>query len=339
MKRIVVVEGYMDVISPHKAGVTNVVASLGTALTESQGRLLRQYADEVILSYDSDAAGQKAIMRGLEVLQSLGVSAKVLQMEGAKDPDEYVLKYGPEKFEKLVDNSISLVEFKMKTLEKDYNLNDTTEKIRFLNKMADILSKIDNNIERDVYVDKLSDELGVGKEAILAEIDKITFKDKSKLINWQKPILISDDKKAEKENRNSGAEEILIYLLCEKNRNIYEKIKAEIVPEDIKDETNKSLIQKLYDEYENGDMENIDVMNICKTEEEFNRLSEILMKENIANNVDRVLDEVIKSFSNMRAQEKKKYLIDKIQNSTNDEERNGYEKELNDLILGLAKRN
>lgn len=339
MKRIVVVEGYMDVISPHKAGVTNVVASLGTALTESQGRLLRQYADEVILSYDSDAAGQKAIMRGLEVLQSLGVSAKVLQMEGAKDPDEYVLKYGSEKFEKLVDNSISLVEFKMKTLEKDYNLNDTTEKIRFLNKMAEILSKIDNNIERDIYVDKLSDELGVGKEAILAEIDKITFKDKAKLINWQKPILIADDKKNERENYTSGAEEILIYLLCEKDRKIYEKIKAEITPDDIKDEINRNLIHKLYDEYENGDMENIDVMNICKEEEEFNRLSAILMKENIANNVDRVLDEVIKNFSNMKAQEKKKYLIDKIQNSTNEEERKNYEKELNDLILGLAKRN
>ncbi len=339
MKRIVVVEGYMDVISPHKAGVTNIVASLGTALTEAQGRLLRQYADEVVLSYDSDAAGQKAIMRGLEVLQSLGVSAKVLQMEGAKDPDEYVLKYGKDRFERLVDNSISLVEFKMKTLEKDYDLNDTTQKIHFLNKMAEVLSKIENNIERDIYVDQLSDELGVGKEAILAEIDKITFKDKANLINWQKPILINEDKKNESNNHKNEIEEILIYLLCEKNKKIYERIKSEVKEEDIKDETNRSLFQRLYDEYEKGNMENIDIMNICKTEKDFSRMSAILMKENIADNIDRVLDEVLKNFSNMKAQDKKKDLIEKIQKATNDEERKKYELELNDLILGLAKRN
>lgn len=339
MKRIVVVEGYMDVISPHKAGVTNVVASLGTALTEAQGRLLRQYADEVVLSYDSDVAGQKAIMRGLEVLQSLGVSAKVLQMEGAKDPDEYILKYGKERFERLVDNSISLVEFKMKTYEKDYDLNDTTQKIHFLNKMAEVLSKIENNIERDIYVDQLSDELGVGKEAILAEIDKITFKDKANLINWQKPILISEDKKGESDSHKNEIEEILIYLLCEKNKNVYERIKSEVKKEDIKDETNRVLLQRLYDEYEKDNMENIDIMSICKTDKDFSRMSAILMKENIADNIERVLNEVLKNFSNMKAQDKKKELIEKIQKATDDEERKKYELELNDLILGLAKRN
>ena len=124
MKRILVVEGYMDVISPHQAGITNVVASLGTALTEAQGKLLRQYAEEVVLSYDSDAAGQKAIMRGIEIMQSMGVMVKVLQMEGAKDPDEFVLKYGPERFEKLINNSLSAIEYKIKVLKQDYNLQE-----------------------------------------------------------------------------------------------------------------------------------------------------------------------------------------------------------------------
>ncbi len=94
LKRILVVEGYMDVVTPHSYGVSNVVASLGTALTENQGKLLRQYAEEVVLSYDSDQAGQNAIMRGIDVLSELGVTCKVLQMQDAKDPDEYVLKYG-----------------------------------------------------------------------------------------------------------------------------------------------------------------------------------------------------------------------------------------------------
>ena len=110
----ILAEGYMDVISLHQRGITNVVASLGTALTEEQGRLLRKYSEQVILSYDSDGAGQEAIMRGLSILENQGCDARVLQMEGAKDPDEYVIKYGSGRFKLLIDNAISLVEFKIK---------------------------------------------------------------------------------------------------------------------------------------------------------------------------------------------------------------------------------
>ncbi len=338
MKRIVVVEGYMDVISPHRAGVTNIVASLGTALTEAQGRLLRQYADEVVLSYDSDEAGQKAIERGIEVLQALGVTAKVLQMEGAKDPDEYVLKYGPERFEKLVDNSISAIDFKMKTLMKNYNLNDVTEKIRFLNKMAIELSKIENNIERDIYVERLSKELGVGKEAILSEIEKINFKGKAKLADWQQATDISERKDVNfTYNKDFAMEEMLIYLLCEKNENIYQKIKEKISFNDIKLEVNKNLIQKLYDAYENGNINNIDIMSICTTDEELNQLSAILMKDNIVGDAEKILDEILKNILSTRLEDKKRELMEKIQ-SSDGEERKKYEEELNNLMIELVRK-
>ena len=203
LKRILVVEGYMDVISPHQAGITNVVASLGTALTEQQGRLLRRYAEEVVLSYDSDEAGQKAKLRGIEIMQALDVPVKVLKMDGAKDPDEYIIKYGPERFEKLVENSISPVEYKVDMLKKDYNLNDTSQKIIFLTKMAEILSKEDNIIERDVYVDKFSKELNVGKEAIIAEIEKRTIRNSMKTNNWQSPKpIVSNNVERDKEKDN-----------------------------------------------------------------------------------------------------------------------------------------
>ncbi|MFR5682879.1 MAG: toprim domain-containing protein [Clostridia bacterium] len=94
------VEGYMDAISLHQRGITNAVASLGTAMTEAQGRLLRKSSEQVIIGYDSDGAGQAATMRGLEILQNLGCDIRILQLEGAKDPDEFVVKYGPERFEK-----------------------------------------------------------------------------------------------------------------------------------------------------------------------------------------------------------------------------------------------
>ena len=338
MKRILVVEGYMDVITPHQFGVTNVVASLGTALTEAQGRLLRQYAEEIVLSYDSDEAGQKAIMRGLEIMQSLGVTAKVLQMEGAKDPDEYVLKYGQAKFEKLIENSISLVEYKVKRLKTQYNLNDTTDKIKFLNKMADILSKVDNNIERDIYIDKLSKELGVGKEAISAEVEKINFKDKSNVKSWTSPTLIVEQNRVRKDNQINDFEDTLVYLLTTKNKEIYAMIKNEIDLIDITNELNKKLILKLYERYENESIKNIEVLDVCNSDEEFNNMTRILMKNNMIEDAVKVCQEVLKSYSNEKLQNEKKRLIQCIQNAKSDEERKEYEIKLNELVIQLAKK-
>ena len=337
MKRILVVEGYMDVITPHQYGITNVVASLGTALTESQGRLLRQYAEEVVLSYDSDEAGQKAIMRGLEIMQSLGVSAKVLQMEGAKDPDEYVLKYGAAKFEKLIDNSISLVEYKVKILKSKYNLSDTTEKIKFLNKMADILSKVDNNIERDIYIDKLSKELGVGKEAINAEVEKITFRGKEPIKTWAAPTFVAEKKQTETNDRYNEMEDTIVYLLTMKNKEIYNMVKKEIEIADIKNEVNKNLILKLYSKYEDESIYNIEATDICQTDDEFNHMTKILMKSNMIEDNLKVCEEILKNYINTKLQNEKKRLICCIQNATSDEERKEYEIKLNELVIRLAK--
>ena len=108
----------MDAISLHQRGITNVVASLGTALTQNQGWLLRKNCEQVILGFDSDGAGQTAIIRAMEVMQNMGCDMRVLQMDGAKDPDEYVIKYGSANFQKLMDNAISLIEFKVKILKR-----------------------------------------------------------------------------------------------------------------------------------------------------------------------------------------------------------------------------
>ena len=131
-KKILIVEGYMDVISLHQRGITNVVASLGTAMTEAQGRLLRRSSEQIVLGYDADGAGQEAIIRGLEILRNLGCDVRVLQISGAKDPDEYVTKYGPERLVKCIDDAISLVEFKVRVLKKNLNIENTSDKIKFL---------------------------------------------------------------------------------------------------------------------------------------------------------------------------------------------------------------
>ena len=182
-KKMLIVEGYMDTISLHQRGITNVVASLGTAMTEAQGRLLRKSSEQVIVGYDADGAGQAATIRGLEILQNLGCDVRILQIEGAKDPDEFIVKYGPERLKKYMDNAISLVEFKIKNLKKDLNLDVANDKIKFLTEIAKELAKVNNSIEKEVYIDKIALDYKISKEAIYAEINKILYA-KNNTINY-----------------------------------------------------------------------------------------------------------------------------------------------------------
>ena len=188
IKQIIIVEGYMDAISLYQRGITNVVASLGTALTEAQGRLLRRHSEKIILGYDADGAGQAAILRGMEILQNMGCDIRVLQIDGAKDPDEYVVKYGPERFGKCVENAISLVEFKVKMLKQDLNLEVTNDKIKFLNEIAKILAKANNQMEREIYIDKISKDYKISKEAIQAEVNKIMYANSSGAKKLEKSV-------------------------------------------------------------------------------------------------------------------------------------------------------
>jgi len=336
MKRILVVEGYMDVISPHQFGISNVVASLGTALTEAQGKLLRQYAEEVVLSYDSDAAGQKAIERGIEIMQSLGVMVKVLQMEGAKDPDEFVLKYGPERFEKLINNSISAVEYKIKVLKQNYNLEETTDKIKFLNKMSEILSKVENNIEREIYIEKISKEVGVGKEAIQAEVEKFLFKTSKPVNKFVLPVNDSKDKKDTVEK--SDLEEMILYLLTSKDEKIYEKVRNIAFVEDFKVPTNKKILALMYSKYEDGDIKNADFTSICETDDEFNTITRVMMRKNVEDNFNKIAEDVLNNFEIHKLQERKKELIELIQKANSNDERRRYETELNEIILKSVRR-
>lgn len=171
----IMVEGYMDAISLHQRGIDNAVASLGTALTEQQGRLLKRYKSKIIIGYDSDAAGQGATMRGLEILQNFGYDIRILQLEGAKDPDEFVTKYGSGKFELYLKNAISLVEFKVKNLKENLDLGQANDKIKFLNEACKILLKTKNSFEKEVYIEKISDTYGISKEAIYGELNKLEY--------------------------------------------------------------------------------------------------------------------------------------------------------------------
>lgn len=171
----VIVEGYMDLISLHQYGITNVVASLGTALTINQARLLKRYADKVVISYDADVAGQMATLRGLEILRTAGFDVRVLSIPQGKDPDEYVRSNGREAFLKLINNAEPLIDYRIKKAEEGIDFKNSQSVILYSKRIMDIISDLDP-VEKDVYIKKASENTGI-KEQALYDILKSKMKD------------------------------------------------------------------------------------------------------------------------------------------------------------------
>ena len=297
-KTIIIVEGYMDAVSLHQRGISNAVASLGTALTEAQGRLLRRSCEKVVIGYDADGAGQAATFRGLEILQNLGCDIRILQIEGAKDPDEFVVKYGPERFQKYVDSAISLVEFKVKMLKRQLNLENVNDKIKFLNEVANILSKIENNMEREVYIDKISLEYKVSKEAIYAEVNKKLYGNSQTEKKLERPVTTIREVKqdvAEKEvdEKTKKTESLIIYLLINYPDKSFVRL-ANIVKNNlIKLEKNKLIINKLYEEHGKGNINIESIIDLFEDENIVNYLSGIMSSNFEFTDVDKCIDDVI----------------------------------------------
>lgn len=170
----IIVEGYMDLISLHQYGITNVVASLGTALTINQARLLKRYADKVIISYDADMAGQMATLRGLEILRTAGFDVRVLNIPQGKDPDEYVRSNGREAFLKLINSAEPLIDYRMKKAEEGIDFKNSQSLILYAKRIMDIISDLDP-VEKDVYIKKASENTGI-KEQTLYDILKSKIK-------------------------------------------------------------------------------------------------------------------------------------------------------------------
>lgn len=174
-KQLIIAEGYMDVIALHTYGFTNAVATLGTALTADHGRLMRRYADEVIICYDSDFAGQKATLRSLDVLRGLIDKVKIIVLGENLDPDEYLKKYGAEKFKEKIETAITATEYRINHLMQAYNLNNDQEKIEFLSKAVIIIGELSNAFEKNLFIDNLSNQLQVSRELIAQEVFKENY--------------------------------------------------------------------------------------------------------------------------------------------------------------------
>lgn len=189
---LILCEGYMDVIAMHQAGFTNAVAGCGTALTSEQVRLISRYAKEVILAYDADGAGQKAVEKAINLFNQTDLKVKIPSLVGGKDPDEIIKTYGRDKFKGMLEGASNEIEFNFLKLRDQYNLNTTQGKIDFLNDAVKILANV-SPIEKDLYTSRLADELGVEKNSINIQLDSYSKRIKSRQKKQQFKKIVEDN--------------------------------------------------------------------------------------------------------------------------------------------------
>lgn len=343
-KKLLIVEGYMDVISLHQAGIDFAVAPLGTALTGMQGRILKKYADEIILSYDADTAGQKATERGLEVLNRLGCRAKVLQIPDGKDPDEFIRKNGPEKFKMLIDRAISLLEYKIGVLKNMYSLDNEEGKLNFLNGVADLLTEQENFMEREIVVKKISEIYDISADALHAEIERRLKqkqrKEKSSEFYSAKKELTGSVKTftvRKNEDIRVRYEKMLIALLCRENH-LYSKVADRYSENDFSDESLREMASVLFEKLKTG--------SDFLLEEYISRLdpekasSIVHISKTFCNfdDPEKALEDILQKLELLKLEEEKKDILIRLKNITNVEEKKQLQEQLQSVIRKIANK-
>ena len=169
---LILVEGNIDVVALHQYGFDNAIASLGTSLTEEQAALMTRYTEQVILIYDGDKAGQNATQRAIPILEKAGLQVKVLQLKDAKDPDEYLKKFGADKFKLLLEGSANRVEYQLNAIARKYDIREDDQKVKFINEAAEFISTLGNAVQREVYGHRVAEAAGISYDALKLEINK-----------------------------------------------------------------------------------------------------------------------------------------------------------------------
>ncbi len=169
---LILVEGNIDVVALHQYGFDNAIASLGTSLTEEQAALITRYADQVVLIYDGDKAGQNATQRAIPILEKAGLQVKVLQIKDAKDPDEYLKKFGADKFRLLLEGSSNRVEYQLNAIRSQYDLNVDEQRVKYLQASADLISRLQSPVQQEIYGYRVAEACKISYDAMKREIEK-----------------------------------------------------------------------------------------------------------------------------------------------------------------------
>ncbi|WP_422486504.1 DNA primase [Gudongella sp. DL1XJH-153] len=341
-KKILLVEGYMDVISLYTGGVPFAVASLGTALTKSQGKLLKRYGDEVLICYDSDKAGIKATLRAIDVLRELEIDPRVVFLPEGMDPDDFIRENGQAMFQKKINTALSYIDFKVYMLKEDHDIKEPKGKIEFTREVAKIIRSMKSPVEQDVYIDKISSETGVSKEAISREV----------LGREKRQRKFNETRKIEPAFTNlppahTKAEMDLIgFMLIDKE--YFDRISDKVIFEDFQDMECRFCYRIIADTYNRFDTIDKNSLReeLSEDQQSSDKFNEILDHQPrfLASNWERVIDDLVRTIRhNKLVSERNSILIEMEKLGKNEEDQEKFLKllgsidELNKKINSLVK--
>ena len=318
-ERIILVEGYMDVISLYNSGINYSVASLGTSLTIDQANIIKRMAKDIYICYDSDNAGINATSRAIDIFLQASVKPKIIELEGGLDPDDFIKKYGLEAFEKKIKSSISYIEFKIKKLKENFNLEDSEGLSNFTIESAKILSSIKNPIERDIFVKDFSTKYNISYTAIENYINYLN-RNKLKEAKREK-IKVKKNINVVKSNKTRAQEELLSYSLLDND--IYKYIKNKIEVFYFTNAMTRAVFEEIPRLFEE-EMEIRDFLSILES----NKLVTKEFVENIMSLIsdihvdDKIVDELIKTIERNYIQDRKHKILGNIEKLQGEENKN-----------------
>lgn len=277
--------------------------------------------------------------RGIQILQTLGYDVRVLQIEGAKDSDEFIIKYGSGQMKNQMENAISIVEYKVKKLTESLDLTNVSDKISFLNELSKILVKVENAMEKEVYIDKFSKQYNISKESIYSQLNKLQYSTKQGSAILEKPKAIKRIESIKKDNKIKSSdiarENLILNILLEKNPDTFIKIKNVIESEDFKDENNRKIAKRLYEEFEKGNINN--VLDLFKEEELINHITYIMSSDLDINDTNKAIDDILSKIKKEKIMNRKNEILKKLTDSNiSENERKNLEEELKNLSKKLT---
>lgn len=323
--QMILCEGYMDVIALHAAGFENAVATLGTAITSEQARLFSRYTKKVVISYDSDEAGQRAADKAFKLLQEVGVDVRILKMENAKDPDEYIKKFGSQAFKSIIDESKSKFQFECDRIFAKYNISNLDEKVKASRELAYAIATYPSEIEREIYCQKISGILGIPKDSIKKDVISILKKrDKEAKSKEETELFRKSSGSGDRINPSSA-----MYLKANK---IEEAILGliQLFPSHLKivmDKMSidnfvtpfcKKVFEKVKECYENVGKFDLAFIQDSFNVDEISRITKMMAeRQRLANNDENILIDLINSLSKEKEESKDEDTLDSILSAIN----------------------
>lgn len=317
-KRIVLVEGYMDVIALFSKGIDYSVASLGTALTGTQAKLLKRYGEEIFIAFDSDDAGVKATLRAIDTINIEDKKPRIVELPKGMDPDDYVQKEGKIRFERLLKKALNSIEYNINLNKKKYDINNLEEKILFTKKISSLIRKINSPIEQDVYIDKIAKDTGISKEAIQKEVRENSYKNKSKVKpkgKKYKDVPIRNPKISKIKSAHIKAEVDLINLMMV-DKEFFSLIEDRLLEEGFPNGEFKEMYELIKNKYEKNDILNrkqiLDEALIKEIDKEFLDSIKYDLLEYKPTNVEQIIIDLTNTLTLNNLEEKRKNIIKSI---------------------------